>query len=365
MMRFGVLAGAVLVVAVGGVAMAGSDGSFLDGKVRTGDTIVIGDTSGDVYAFGGDVRVEGVVDGDVVVTAGTVTIGGEAVGDVLVVAGDVTVPGRVVGDLRVAGGQVVVSGDVSEDVLVAAGRLDVPGAVGEDLVFGAGQVSVGGAVAGDVFGSAGAYTRSGTVGGDETVRIDQPSDTPRRSPLAVAVGRFASAFLVGLGLLAYRRRRWVDETVEDLDVAFGPTLGWGLGFVASFGVVPIGTLVLGVLFAVFFGWLGLGPLVAVTLLGVAASWAVVAVVAVATVGLLAPVTVGTWIAAKLAPPDTPVYLVMAAGLAGLVAVGLVPVLGTLVGVAVAVLGGGAWIRAMTRRRRRGDVAATPETAATA
>ncbi len=348
--------GTWMVVAVillsGGVAYAQDTVSFLGGKFRAGDTLVIDDTAGDVYAFGGEVRVDGTVTGDLVVSAGTVVISGTVDGDVVALTGDLQVTGRVEGDLRAAAGQVVVSGEVGEDVLLAAGRLDVQGEVVEDLIFGAGQVTLAGRVAGDVLGSAGSYTRTGTVVGTEQVSIDQPAEEQRRTPLSRAVGRFASAFLVGLGLLAYRRSRWVDATIAQLSDAPGPTVGWGVLFLVSLGGIPLGTLVVGVLLGLFFGWLGLGPLAAATVFAVIVSWAVVAFAGVVMVALLAPVTVGTWLAARFMPDTTPIYLAMAAGVAVLALLGLVPVLGALVGLGVTVLGGGSWVRSVWSHRRR-------------
>lgn len=344
--------GAVVVFAAAVPAIA-ETGSLLGGKLRAGDTVVVpaGETvEGDLYAFAGDVRIDGTVTGDVVVFAGQVAIGGEVGGDVLASGGTVDITGPVDGDVRVGAGQVTVSGPVGEDLLAAAGRVTVRGDVGDDLIFGAGQVIVGGDVGGNVVGNAGAYTNRGRVAGTEEVRVDRPQRRERR-PLARAVGRFASTFLVGLGLLAYRRRRWVDETTHRLSADLGPSVGWGLVFVVGLIVVPVGSLIVGILVAVLFGWLGLGPLVGLTLLAMMATWATVALLAFLVVALLAPITVGTWLAGLALPDSTPIYLAMAVGVAVLVVVGLIPVFGPLVGLAVTILGGGAWVRAAWPRRR--------------
>ncbi len=345
----------VVTLFLGGVAVAQQTSSVLGGKVRTGDTVTVASAEtvdGDLYVFAGDVRIDGTVTGDVVAFAGQIRIDGTVGGDVLASAGTVDVTGAVAGDLRVGAGQVEVTGPVGEDVLAAAGQVTVRGDVGGDLIFGAGQVTVTGDVDGDVFGRAGAYTNTGTVGGSEAVHINRPEPRRTRRPLARALGRFVSAFLLGLALLAYRRRRWLDETVGRLRDELGPSAGWGLLFLLGLVLVPVGAVVVGILLALFFGWLGLGPLVAVTVLSVVAVWALVVFVAFLVITLLAPITVGTWLAGLVLSDSTPLYLVTALGLAALVAVGLVPVLGPLVGLGVTILGGGAWLRTAWPRPAR-------------
>ena len=56
----------------------------------------------------------------------------------------------------------------------------------------------------------------------------------------------------------------------------------------------------------------------------------------------------TWAASRLLPDDTPAYGLLAAGLAVLVAVLQVPVLGGLIGLAVTIVGAGAWLATLRR-----------------
>ena len=79
------LAIGALLLGMGTFAFAQSE-TFLDGKVRTGDSIRVGGddvVDGDLYIFGGDVSIDGRVTGDLVVFAGQVSISGEIGGDVM------------------------------------------------------------------------------------------------------------------------------------------------------------------------------------------------------------------------------------------------------------------------------------------
>ena len=336
----------VLLVAAGSIAFAQQE-EYLEGKIRTGDSIVVrGDETvdGDLYLFGGTIEVDGVVDGDLIAFGGQVSINGTVTGDAMVGSGTLDVPGTVGGDLRIGAGQVGISGEVAEDLLAGVGLLRLPGTVGEDVVFGAGSVSISGMVGGDVLGGAATYSNDGTVSGSEDVTIEDDTDTvDRTSPVMRAVARFASLVLIGLVLLWVGRLPFVTR-VAAIDEAPGPIIGWGLAFLAGLVVVPVVALLLGGLLALFFGWLGLSLLVGITLTAIILSWMAVSALGFLMIAMLAPITVAAWAGGRVLSDEVPAYLAMAAGLAVLVVVGFVPVLGALVGLAVTIVGAGAWTR---------------------
>ena len=342
----------VLLLAAGSVAFAQQE-EYLEGKIRTGDSITVGGdetVDGDLYLFGGTIEIDGVVDGDLIAFGGQVSINGTVTGDALVGSGTLSVPGTVDGDLRVGAGQVGISGDVSEDLMAGVGLLALAGTVGEDVVFGSGSFSVSGEVGGDVLGRAGTYSNEGSVSGSETVTIEDNSrEVDRTSPIMRAVTRFAALFLIGLALLWVAQRPLVTR-VSTIETAPGPVIGWGLIFLAGLVVGPLLALVVGGLLTVFFAWLGLNLLVGVTITAMVLSVVVVAVVGFVMVTVLAPITVGAWGGGRLLPKDVPAYLSMAAGVAVLVVVGFVPILGALVGLAVTITGAGAWTRWSGRAR---------------
>ncbi len=332
------------------VAVAQND-DFLEGKIRTGDTISVpaGETvEGDLYLFGGDISVAGRVMGDLVVFGGQVDIAGQIDGDVFVGAGTVDVGGTIDGDLRVGAGQVRTPGSIGEDLLAGVGQLTMNGDVGEDMIFGAGTASLSGAVGGDVLGESGTYTRSGTVGGTEDVTIDERTPVERPNVFIRGLTRFASLLILGMMAL-WLFRATFERTVDHLGTSPGSVALWGLGFVAGLVIVPLAGTVVGILLAIFFGWLGLGLLVGLSFVAILATWFIVGVAGFLLIAILAPITVGTWVAARLLPSDTPAYLAMAAGLAVLVILGLIPVVNFLVGLAVTIMGGGSWMRLLQRR----------------
>ena len=343
-----VLLGAVVALTGAATIAVAQQEIFLDGKVRTGDELSIPAeeiVDDDLYLFGGTIDVNGDVGGDLIVFGGQVSIDGTVEGDVLAAAGTVDIGGAVGGDVRVGAGQVTIDGAVGEDLLAGVGRLVVDSRVDGDVLFGGGAVNLRGDVGGDVLGGAGTYERSGTVGGDERVSIEETEERAPRSPALEAVLRFASLFLIGLGLL-WVARRVVADRAAAIERAPGPVLGWGLGLVAALGLVPVGLLLIGVVLAIFFAWLGLSLLVALTATLVVAGWVAVIAGGFVIVAVLAPITVGSWLGSAMLSADTPAYLSMAAGVAVLVVVGAVPVLGTIVGLAVTVVGGGTWLRGL-------------------
>lgn len=340
---------AALLLGMGTFAFAQSE-TFLDGKVRTGDRITLGSddvVEGDLYIFGGDVSIGGRVTGDLVVFAGQVSITGEVGGDVIAGAGTVDIDGDVGGDVRAGTGQLRVDGSVAEDVFVGAGRVDARGSIGGDLVFGAGQVVVPGDIGGDVLGSTGSYDRSGNVTGTEDVTIEEGSERERPGPVTTALRQFGSLLVIGL-LVMWLARNRLEAAVSSVDETPGAVVLRGLLFLAGLVIVPLGVTVVGVLLAILFGWIGLGLLVGVCVLAVFVAWVLVVAAAILMIAVFAPIAAAIWAASRLLPEDTPGYGLLAAGLAGLVVLYQVPILGGLIGLAVTIVGAGAWLATVRR-----------------
>ncbi len=356
---FVLLALVVALLSLGAVALAQEEEEFLDGKLRFGDDITVSDDEridGDLYLFGGDIYVDGDVTGDLVVFGGTVSVGGEIGGDLLVGAGTVELTGAVLGDIRTGAGQVTIRGDVGEDILAGTGRLRVDGDVGGDIVFGAGLVDIGGTVAGDVLGGTGSYTVTGEVLGTEDVTIENfDLEIERPNVFIRGLSRFASLLLLGL-LIMWLGRSTIERSVDAVANQPGPTALWGFGFLFGLLAVPLGVTLAGVLLAILFGWLGLGLVVGVIVFAVVLSWILAAVMGFVVTAVLAPITIAAWLGNRFLPEGTAAYLALAAGLAALVILGLVPVLNVLVWFAVTIMGGGAWLSLVRRVRGPAEVA---------
>lgn len=353
MKRFATLAVLTLAVLMSLVAVAvAQDEEFLEGKIRSGDSITIpaGETvEGDLYLFGGNVTIAGTVTGDLLVFGGQVDISGTVEGDLFVGAGTTDITGTVMGDVRAGTGQLRIPGMVGEDVLAGTGQLTVSGDVGEDVLFGAGTMSLSGSVGGDVLGQTGAYDRTGTVGGSEDVTIQESEPVERVGPFVRGLSRFASLLIIGLGVI-WLLRKTFEGRIADLRQSPGSVALWGLLFLAALVIVPLAVTLVGVLLAIVFGLLGLGLLVGITIMMIVVTWVLVGLVAFIVIAVLAPITVGTWLAAMVLPDDTPAYLAMAAGVAALVILELIPIVGGLVGLAVTIIGGGVWLRMLRRSR---------------
>lgn len=341
-----------LVLAALGAAAIAQDETFLEGKIQAGDSlsVPVGETvEGDLYLFGGAVTIAGTVTGDVVVFGGQIDVSGTVGGDLFVGAGTVDVTGVVGGDVRAGVGQLRIGGNVGEDVLAGAGQLSISGSVGEDVIFGSGTASLSGSVEGDVLGQTGAYDRTGTIGGTEQVTLDEADPVERPGPFTRGLSRFASLLILGMGLI-WLGRGLFERVMLDLRSSPGLVAVWGILFLAGLVIIPVGAALVGILLAVVFGLLGLDLLVGLVVVSIVTTWVMVGVVAFVVIAVLAPIAVGTWLAELVLPEGTPAYGSLAVGLAALVILQLVPVLGPLVGIVVTIMGGGVWLRVFRRER---------------
>jgi cytoskeletal protein CcmA (bactofilin family) len=335
-------------------------------------TIPAGTTvTDDLYAGAGTVTVDGTIAGSLIAAGGNVHVSGTVQRDVMVTGGTVTISGPVMGSVRMAGGTLTLSGPVTEDVVAAGGTLDVvPGAtIGRDLVVAGGTATVTGDVGRDLTVSVGTLDLRGrvernvraevtnlrlesgaSVGGNldyasnNAAQIDsgatvsgavkhspasfgaQPTAAQRATDAVIGwirtvVGLFALGLLVLLPFGAFGRR--ASDTIGRAPWA---SLGWGLAVLVG---VPIAAGIVFVLGLLVGGW----PL----------SLAALALLAIATaIGyVLTALFVGRTGFRLLGHPEVHPLLALLVGLAVLAAVGLIPFLGGLVGLAAVVLGLGA------------------------
>ena len=350
-------------VAISVVAAQGD----LGGKLRAGNDVRIAadeTIATDLYVSAGTVTVDGTVNGDLVVTGGTLTLNGTVNGDILAAGGTVRIAGQVDGDVRAAGGQVIVTGSVGEDGLLAGGQLELAqgGTIGEDLIVSGGQITVAGDVTGSIIGFAGTYSRSGQVGGTDEVQVQQFQPPIDRAPnlVADAFRHFLSVLLIGL-IALWLAPRFMAVAEGAIRLRPLSVIGWGIAGFVGFIVLLIAIPVITVLLAIVLGLLGFSGLVGlvilagtVALLGLILAFALVSV-------FLGDAVVGLALA-RLASRDNVrsvdaaittgrTVLLMAIGVAVVVIVTSLPVIGGIARLIVAIVGLGAVLVALWWRRR--------------
>jgi cytoskeletal protein CcmA (bactofilin family) len=349
------LAAATLLAAlVASVVLAQEE--LLGGKLRTGNTVTIGadeSVAGDLYVLGGTVTVNGSVDGDLTALGGTVILNGAVTGDVLAAGGTVSISGDVTGDVRTAGGQITLSGPVGEDVVAAGGQVTLQGGatVDGDLVVSGGQVTMAGAVAGNIEASVGTYDRTGTVGGTEHVvqgdrdGADEDDQGPEvAGDVLDALRHFVVLLLLGAALLWLLPRllTGAETTLRERPAA---SLGFGVLVCIGFVAFVVIAMILIVLLAILFGLAQLGALVAIEAIGGLLAIFVATLGFVVAVAFVADLVVGFALARLVArDPETgwwERFGILAAGVAVVVIVTSLPIIGGLAKLMVVLFGLGA------------------------
>jgi hypothetical protein len=352
---------------------------LLGGKLRTGETVSVPSSEtvdGDLYLFAGTITMDGTVDGDLVAMGGTVNVSGTVTGDLLVAGGTLVLGGTVEGDARIGGGQVTISSEIAEDAIVTGGQMTLAGdgSVGGDLIAGGGQVSVAGDVAGNIEASAGTYDRTGTVGGTEHI-VESPPDAPARAPTVTdrildALRHFVALLLIG-GLALWLLPRFFRRAEGELRTRPWWSLLWGLLTCVGWVVLALAILLATILLAIVFGLLQLGALVALDVITGLMTLGTIAFLLVVALAFIADVVVGMTIGRLASPSDAPSrwmeFGLLAAGLAVVVILTSLPVIGGIAKLAVVLFGLGALALAAwsARRGRKTDAAAPSEPPTTA
>jgi hypothetical protein len=346
--------------------------SALAATPMQGNTVTIAanqTVNDDVYAVGSTVVIDGRVNGDVVAFAGTVTINGVVTGNLIAAGGTTNIKGRVDGTVRLAGGTITVDGVVGRDLLVGAGTVSLgSGArIGRDLLTGAGTTSVSGRIARDVrVGSGTLQLNSGAVvGGDiyysgtvaptiasgvavhGTVQQVNPTGgmtwTGWSAPWTVGnpgdtlVGwarMLIGLFILGL-VIVLLAPRFSRRTVSRIERA--PWKSGGLGLALLIGVPIVAGLVF--VLGIFVGgwWLAL-MLLALLVLALPVSM------------VIAGLSIGHWIVARLGRAEVGLAWEMLVGLVLLGLVSLVPVFGPVALFLASLFGFGAFMLSATGSR---------------
>lgn len=355
-----------------------------DVTIPSGTTV-----SDDVYAAASSVTVNGTVAGDLIAVGGNIDVAGSVVHDVMVAGGTVTITGPVQGSIRVAGGTVRVSGPVAEDVVATGGTLELApqATVGRDLVVAGGTATLAGRVGRDVRAGVNTLDLRGrvernvwadvttvhlengaSVGGNldyasgNAAQIDsgavvsgrvlhspphfrpQPSAAQQATDIVVGwlrtvVGLFLLGLLVLLPFGGFSRR--ASEAIGRVPLA---SLALGLAMLIG---VPIAALIVFVVGLLVGGW----PLslAALALLAIAASVGYV----------LTSLFVGRTGLRLAGAPEAHPLLALLVGLVVLTAIGLVPIVGWVVGLAAVVFGIGALTLTLFRSWRGPTPQAAP------
>jgi hypothetical protein len=358
---------ALLVLATAATVVFAAETSLLDGKLRFGDAITVGSdetVDGNLYLFAGTVVVDGTVEGDLTAFGGQVTVNGTVNGDLLVGGGSVTVNGDVEGDVRIGGGQVALNGGIAEDVLVSGGQVTVGGTVGGDAIASGGTLTLSGTVDGSIEGTAANYTRTGSVGGSENVRIatddrggeDAPAPETVGDRVADALRHFAVLLIIG-GLLLWLMPRVIHGPAEE--VRTRPLLSLGAGFLAMIGFVVfvVALVLVAIVLAIVLGLVQLGALAAVVIVGAVLTLFATTFLFWVAVAFLADIVVGYALARLVAPADRAganpwrELGLVAAGLAVVVIVTSLPIVGGIAKLLVTLVGLGALVVAAWRSWR--------------
>ena len=379
---FAVALGLALVLTLLTMGVVVGQGGLLGGKVLSGSDVTIpaGEVvDHDIYVFGGSLTSNGTINGDIVAIGGTIDVNGPVKGDVLAAGGRVSVNGPIGGDVRVAGGQVSVPGDVTEDVLAAGGTVAIGGRIGQDLLVSGGQLTLTGSVAGSAIGNAGTYSKTGTIAGTDSITItgNRAATVTRApsNPVLDAIRQFIVVLLVAvLGLwFAPRMFGTAEAGVRQRPL---PSFGWGLAAVVVYIVLIVVIFVLMILLAIAFGSLGFDSLVGIDVVAgvilvlgitltfiVAAGFVAQAVVGLALARFVAGETSRTVFAdgSRMLASDRWADLgLLAAGVAVVVILTALPVVGGLATFIVAALGLGALWVASGRWRPRTFASSAPQ-----
>jgi cytoskeletal protein CcmA (bactofilin family) len=398
----------------GDQVIVGPDEVVDDDLYATANQVVVeGTIRGDLVAFGQSVTVDGTVEGDLIAAGQSVEIGGK-VDDDARIAGQALLlgDGASVGDDLIAAAyslQNEPESNVGGTLWYAGYQALLAGTVGQNLAGAVNALTLGGEIGGDanvdVDGEEGGaappafvpvpqvpiptvepgltLTDSALIGGNLTyqssteaqidpgaqiegdvVREERPveEEEATRSPLAEgvldALGSLVTLFLVGL-LLVWLAPRWIRRrayTVLDRPLA---SLGWGLLGLVAFLILGIVILLVTILLAIVLGLLTLGSLVAlIVVLGLLAEAALVLAFWIST-GYLAQIVVGFLAGVLLLESVVPGrgagrVLPLVVGLIVYVILVAIPVLGSIVGLIVVLLGLGAlliWVWSTVRRGR--------------
>jgi len=341
----------------------------------------------DLYVFGETIEIAGTVRGDVVTFGRDVTISGHVEGDVLAGCKTLTITGTVSGTVRAGGERISTMGEVSHD-LVAAGRevlVSANGRAGRDAIVAGESIAIQGNIGRNAYSAANALAIAGPIGGDVHADVNTLDLGPKAviggdlryesdheatmAPGAVVhgtterkprehhrgpgiVGKFIGA-MIGwtrslIGLFAFGLLLLVPfavftrRAVSYISRAGGMSSGIGIVLLIGIPFLACTAFFFGILIGGW--WIGLGLLGLYVLL-------------LALAYTVAAIWVGERVIGLFHGGAQALWLTMLVGLASLLFLSRIPILGVIVGSVAVVLGLGAM--ALALRDARGTPMAPP------
>ena len=295
--------------------------------VAGGSVTFSGEVQQDLIVAGGTVRITGQVGQDVYAAGGTVMIDGQVGGNVIAAGGEVQMgPASSIGGSMIAGSErLILDGALSGPLYAGASRLLLNGSIGVDAWVGGetlelgDQASIGGDLRAEVrqpFEQNPSASVAGTTEVDEKLQPVKTDESKLTSKIWGFLYRVSWRFIL-LAVALYALPGLIKGSVERLNSQMGSIFMSGL--LALIGL-PFVMLLLAITF------IGL-PLAGLTFL------------AYLFVLLTAWLIPSMWAGQKILPNQN-VYLQALVGVIVVVAVSMLPVIGALAGLIIAVLGFG-------------------------
>jgi cytoskeletal protein CcmA (bactofilin family) len=359
---------------------------IIDGLVK-GDAVIAarqamvnGKVEGDLMAAGRSISINGSIGDDARIAGQVLTLGTKAkVTDDMMAAGmslENQVGSLIGGDLNFGGMQVLLAGAVGKNVRVGVDTLEVSGSVGKNLdatvvgdpntpkMLGKAKTSIAipqlqsgltikptAKINGNFrykSGGAAQISPDAKIAGTITPeRLDRESDTNVWSEGFGYIQRFLALLLIGWLLLRFTPN-WMQGLVNTIQAQPLASLAWGsLGLIA---IVPVAFLLFISLFLVCGVLAFTLPILIPPILGAGIlAYIALALVVVVIIGYFTPTIAGLgageWLTQKFRPQKSiQKFGQLVIGLLLFTALSIIPVLGWLVNLGVAILGmGGLWL----------------------
>ena len=338
-----------------------SSGEVVDDDLYTaGNNVIIdGTVNGDLWVAGDTVVVNGTVKGSMVAVGQTVTINGEVAHTARIAGETLNVAGNINGDLLAFGGTVNVdrAAKISGDLIMWAGNSRIDGHIGRDIKGGGGNITVTNGVGGDIelqvdklvitstasvqgdltyTSENEAEIQSGAVGGTTTHNIPEVKEPDKAGPFAGITGKligFLMALVTGIIIILVAHRR-ITSMASSIQNNPWQSLGWGALILF---VTPVAAII-----------------VCITVIGLPLGLISLALYGIAIYLSLIPVAllIGRLIIGRFTEADSKGILIgaLAAGLAILAILRLIPFLGFFIGLATILFGMGSVVASEIRLR---------------
>lgn len=129
----------------------------------------------DLYVFTDALTLNGSAARDVAVVAATIDINGSISGSLNAVGGSISIPGTIGQSVRIISDDAAISGTISGDLLILGGTTVVEddGVIEGDVQVVGGMLEMDGTVGGDLSGNVADVTINGFVGGDVDVEVQE------------------------------------------------------------------------------------------------------------------------------------------------------------------------------------------------